>query len=343
MMHGVRYSRTRLDIPILVFICARLLSIIFSEYPSMSYSTITRELIFYVSFFFTVFYLQHAEKERIYSLLKILIGSTVIVTVISVSLFLFGFARRVNTLGGGGMLSTHLALLISVALIAKDNKFVFPKQFMFWLTIVIFIIGLLLSETRGDWLAAAAALLIYGLVFNRKLAFGVIAFAAMLAITLPSVRQRLYTFEHPLRYSSDRITLWTNALSVAGAHPVLGFGPETFHKVFKDTEHLGDWNVGAWHNDIVQMYVESGIIGVASFLFVIGLLILFSIKLIRSRSIFLNELSIGWMGVLMLAAYLISGLFTMPTISITNGMLFRFLIAMVAVEHQRIEIGRAHV
>jgi|GEM_PF-2227340 len=336
MARGVRYRRTALDIPVLIFIFVRLLSIVFSEYPSMSYITITRELVYYAGYFFTVYYLQNVGRQRIESLLKVLFVSTGVITVIAIAQFLLGHTLRVNALTGGGMLSTQLAFVILVALVAKDVKSIFRSPMVFWLLISVFAIGLALSMTRGDWIATAAGIVLFSAMFNRKLLFGMIAFSLVLVLVVPSVRHRMTTLENPLQNTSDRITLWKNAVALIGVHPVLGFGPETFHAVFRDVDHLVDKEVGAWHNDILQLYMESGGIGVLSFALYMGCLLFLSLRLIMHFRYRRDELNVGWMGLLVLIAYLISGMFTMPTISITNGILFRFLIAIVAVEHQRV-------
>ncbi len=336
MARGVRYRRTALDMPVVIFIFVRLLSIAFSEYPSMSYVTITRELVYYAGYFFTVFYLQNVERQKIESLLKVLFVATGAVTVIAVIQFLLGYTLRVNALSGGGMLSTQLAFVMLVALVAKDVKSIFRSPVVFWLMMSVCAIGLALSMTRGDWIATAAGIVLFSAVFNRKVLFGMIAFCLILVLVVPSVRHRMTTLENPLQNTSDRITLWQNAVTLIGVHPVLGFGPETFHEVFKDVEHLEDKDVGAWHNDVLQLYMESGAVGVIAFAGYMGTLLFLSVRLIKRSHYRRGDLSIGWMGLLLLLAYLISGMFTMPTISITNGMLFRFLIAIVAVEHQRV-------
>jgi O-antigen ligase len=336
MARGVRYRRTALDIPVLIFILVRLLSIVFSEYPSMSYVTITRELVYYAGYFFTVYYLQNVGRQKIESLLTVLFISTGAITAIAITQFLLGHTLRVNALTGGGMLSTQLAFVMLVALVAKDVKSIFRSPMIFWLLMSVCAIGLALSMTRGDWIATAAGVVLFSAVFNRKLLFGMIAFSLVLLLVVPSVRHRMTTLENPLQNTSDRITLWKNAVSIIGVHPVLGFGPETFHEVFKDVEHLGDKQIGAWHNDVLQLYMESGGIGVLSFGLYMGCLLFLSLRLIMHSRYRPDELNIGWMGLLLLVAYLISGMFTMPTISITNGILFRFLIAIVAVEYQHV-------
>jgi O-antigen ligase len=59
---------------------------------------------------------------------------------------------------------------------------------------------------------------------------------------------------------SDRDILYEGFFELAPEHPILGFGPRTFHDIFPFKDRLADKKVGSWHNDYVQTYLESGII-----------------------------------------------------------------------------------
>jgi O-antigen ligase len=336
MAKKMPYKPTRLDIFILIFLVIRIFSIVFSEYTAMSVIAISRELVFYVSFFFTVYYLQHVERTKLFSIFKWLIGSTVIVTLIAIAQVLLGYTARANGLTGGGTLATHLSLVIILTLIARTNHSIFPRAIYANLVLILFACGLFFSMTRGDTIATFVVVLIYASVFSRKMLIGVGLFLIAIIILVPSIRYRFATLANPLDNTSDRLTLWKAAQARDGEHPILGFGPETFSVVFNDFEHTADKNIGAWHNDIIQLYMESGLLGVTSFALIILLLLLWSIKLIRHRKIYGDELNVGWMGLLTILSYLIIGLFGAPTFSITNAILFRFFVAVIAVEYQRV-------
>ncbi|MEE9449356.1 MAG: hypothetical protein V3V72_04825 [Ignavibacteriaceae bacterium] len=51
-------------------------------------------------------------------------------------------------------------------------------------------------------------------------------------------------------------------------HPILGFGTRTFREIFPLLESLQDARISSWHSDYLQMYFESGIIGLGAFLWV---------------------------------------------------------------------------
>ncbi|MBI5214621.1 MAG: O-antigen ligase family protein [Ignavibacteriae bacterium] len=331
---GARYKPTRFDIPILVFVLARLLSIIFSEYPSESFNTITKELIFYSSFYATVFYLQHATEEERNAVLRWLFISTAIVALVASGITIVGLTKRARGFTGGGTLATHLSLTMVVALCLKEEKKIFKAPLHFWLLFLSMSIGLAFTFTRGDWLATSIALLVYGSLFNKKMVLGFIVFVSVIVLSVPYARERVTTLMNPWDHSSDRLTLWKNAVTHFDEHPFFGFGPETFHHVFNDRMNIDDKGIGAWHNDVIQIYMESGLLGVSAFVFMIGSVVYVSVVTIRRTKINHSSSAVPLMGVLLVITYLVLGSFGTPTGSITNGMLFRFLLAVIAINHQ---------
>ena len=52
---------------------------------------------------------------------------------------------------------------------------------------------------------------------------------------------------------------------IVGQRPVFGFGLRTFHLIFPLQQELPDQKVGSWHNDFLQIYMESGLVGLLAF------------------------------------------------------------------------------
>jgi O-antigen ligase len=71
-------------------------------------------------------------------------------------------------------------------------------------------------------------------------------------------------------YLGDRPIIWKTGVRLAQQRPLFGYGPETFHLVFDKRHELRDQGVGAWHNFVLQIGVESGIIGVISFFWILA-------------------------------------------------------------------------
>jgi O-antigen ligase len=75
---------------------------------------------------------------------------------------------------------------------------------------------------------------------------------------------------------SDRDIIWKGAYDLMLYHPFKGFGPRTFQQIFPYKNEFSDKGVAGWHNDILQVYFESGIPGLIAFLFFIFLILYYS-------------------------------------------------------------------
>jgi O-antigen ligase len=91
----------------------------------------------------------------------------------------------------------------------------------------------------------------------------------MLLLFSPSVSRRLDQIIHVSENLSDRDILWKGASMVWLNHPILGYGPGTFAEVFPIRNELKDAKVGGWHNDYIQVSIESGLLGLISFIWLI--------------------------------------------------------------------------
>ena len=335
MARGRRYTRTPLDIPLFIFIAVRSLAVFFSEFPAESFSTFSRELVFYISFFFSAHYLQQASREQVIGTLRWLFVSTAVVAFLSTFQVIFGMVERANGFTGGGTMATHLVFVLPFLLLSLENKEILKSRWVVWILLATVGMGLAFSTKRGDWLAAGAIVFLYGLIFNRRLLLGALLFGAVVVALVPEVQERLLTLAAPMENASDRLPVWEAAAQRFGEHPILGFGPRTFRSVFQDVDKLTDKGISSWHNETIQIYMESGALGLASFFFLIGFLVFLSVRLIRSKVAGLHGFRPGWAGVLLVMGLLIVGLFGTPAVSITNAMLFRFLMALIAVEFMR--------
>ena len=86
-----------------------------------------------------------------------------------------------------------------------------------------------------------------------------------------------------ITYLADRDIIWLGAKEISLQHPLIGFGPRTFHQVFPFKERFSDKGIGGWHNDFLQIYFESGIIGLISFLVLLWVIIKSSFNQLRNK------------------------------------------------------------
>ncbi|MEJ2617279.1 MAG: O-antigen ligase family protein [Ignavibacteriaceae bacterium] len=112
-------------------------------------------------------------------------------------------------------------------------------------------------------------------------------------------------------------------------NPILGYGPRTFKDIFPYKEMLTDKGIGSWHNDFIQIYFESGILGLAALLTIIVVTYIFLIKLLKNNID--NEYKIMLLGVLLglsglILSALTAGFIDSPVLSLV----FAFLISLVS-------------
>lgn len=116
--------------------------------------------------------------------------------------------------------------------------------------------GLVLTFTRGAWIAAMVMFLILGL-FGRKW-FLLLAAAATLAIytAIPSVQERLYWLlqQHNINAASaGRLAIWSANLSLVLERPLTGLGLQSFIA-------YSPFHADA-HNSYLKLLFETGAIG----------------------------------------------------------------------------------
>ncbi|WP_238771648.1 O-antigen ligase family protein [Vibrio fluvialis] len=186
-----------------------------------------------------------------------------------------------------GLLSLH------VVLGTKRTK----TKFLFGVFAILPAISLVLTESRGVWLAFACALLV---LFLNKFRF-TFKRVALLLILLSSVvfmlsgsfidqriEQTRYEFEQIQKGNMStsiglRLQMWQAAVKLADGNWLLGLGNEHFEKLEllykqrKISKALYDYHPPHYHNQFIDSVVKSGLIGLAFLL----LLLILPLYLVR--------------------------------------------------------------
>lgn len=162
---------------------------------------------------------------------------------------------------------------------------------------------LMYSLSREGYLAFLLSCLFLGLVKDRKLLLLLAIFACTWSSLMPgAVKQRVdMTYnkeEGKIDHSSQvRVDLWEEALQVFTANPVLGTGFDTY----KYTQHV--YGYSDTHNVYVKFLVETGIVGMFLFLWLLATTFWTGFRLFwHSHDPFLSSLGLG------LAAWVVSSL-----------------------------------
>jgi O-antigen ligase len=144
-------------------------------------------------------------------------------------------------------------------------------SYRFPLSIVVFLltISLALTFSRGGWLGFIIALGLMIICLPQKRFFLALGGVFIFSIFLLSGGSERAAVSFQPGGDSGRYQLWGGAWAMIQNHPLVGQGVGTFMAFFKDYVH-GRGMMYA-HNCYLQIWAETGIFGLLSFLMFIGL------------------------------------------------------------------------
>lgn len=325
-----RKTFDRITFWILLFGFVRIVSIIFSEYFSISSESFYKEALFYLSFFSFSYYLKLFNKDKIIHIAAVFILSAILSAIIGITQFNLSLVERAQSFSSGfSLFSSFLLTGLGLALCFPKNEVKYFDSYKA-VGIAIILSGVITSLGRTN-IIISILLLTAALIFKKiSVKQGLIISIITAVICLVSfnnnnvaVTQRI---EKPVQVS-DRDIIYEGALMIYSEHPILGFGPRTFSKIFPLKEKLTDKGVNSWHNDFLQMYFESGILGLTVFISMLIAVVVYLVKNIKKKNKE-NVNEITW-GILFSICGLILSSFTSGFItSIILSIIFSFLIAL---------------
>lgn len=169
----------------------------------------------------------------------------------------------------------YLAPLLAFCLpfIFENNEL--SPQIWTKITYALGVIGLILSMSRGGWLGLFAAALIFILYKNNKKIsksiFGIIIILALAILAIPNLRYRAALPFMGEKSTVSRFSLWYTADKMIKSSPILGKGLYGFKSDFD--KYNTDPNLTSLdypHNIFLNFWVETGILGLLSFLYISG-------------------------------------------------------------------------
>lgn len=262
LRHPLAFRRTPLDIPYALFILGRVVSVAFSQDPARSLSALHIEFFFYVVFFLATQTVDRNEVGGSLALTFTLTIAGVIAAVIGIMKVLFHLTLVASsTTAGTYTLGAYLCAILPFALLAGNEVRSRVGEIVHFLTIGVICLGITLTLDRVHWAAMVLILGIVGVLFERRVLWLSLVGAVVVAAVFPSVWLRLGTLFHLHDAMEGRDTIWRGALMLIGEHPFVGFGPRTFLSVFPLFDQMTVRGVSSWHNDYLQVYMESGLLG----------------------------------------------------------------------------------
>jgi O-antigen ligase len=333
-----------LTISVFVFGTVRLLSIYFSSFPSDSYEALYKEAFFYIALVSLCFYLKTLDKKMILYLLLIFILGAAVMSLVGITRFVFGNVDRAQAFSSSyAVFSSYLMVALGLALFFP-RRFQNNKSLFYWsMIILILFIGILTSLGRTN-IIISILLIITAVVLkkmNWKQLFLLITIFAALSIIYfySSEKQIENKFENRIEsitQLSDRDIIWKGAKEILFEKPIIGFGPRTFEKIFPFWDQFADKKIGGWHNDFLQIYFESGSLGLFSFIGLLIVSLVVSIKQIRNKKIDADLRKLSTSILITLIGLILSAITAGFITSVVLSIVFVFLISILS----RIELEK---
>jgi len=269
----------------LLFFSAVIVSAFFSSYPFKSMQQLPK-FISYFFIFLATYSTDNTKKGRIiftmilsatflslYAIYWFYLGSLDLFEYIENQSISYPFVQEVLNRQRAFMpfalpnlLAGYLIMMLplSVAYLLKKNQGqpfkLKPKNALLSLPILLIVFALLLTKSIGAFLSIFLALLIFILIsgrFNKKaiLLLSLFLLALVLILLLRSSQTAL-NWETPIFSIQRRLIYWRQAAADILRHPLRGIGLGNFPFIRSQFTH----------NSYLQIWVESGILGIIGFL-----------------------------------------------------------------------------
>ena len=309
------FSYSRAHLFFLVYLLVTAAATIFSISPQVSFvgwfmrydgllSTMTYGLLFLLTYNF--FY----ERERVIDLLQMLMVATFFISIYGYFEF-FDFSilpelavdssRISSFFGNPGYLGGFLALTIPISATLAVAADKFPK--IKWPALVNVVLAtpiLVLTHTRSAWIGVAVAVVILLVIYFRKIEYKsvialVLAFVLLGSVlslgsasSSSTVASKSSKATQVSTDSGARFLYWRVAADAMFKRPILGYGPDTFNYVYAKNRPV-DWltidtqraPVDKVHNDLLQVGVGSGFLGLMAYIALLLVIVIGLFKKIR--------------------------------------------------------------
>ena len=305
--------RFPLKYPVIIFCGYLLLSLLFSQYKYASFSGFLRVISFFLLYLLVVNLV--SDFKRVSLLVKTVIVSTSLVSLIgllqvlgiSFTAWIPAFPSRItSTFGNPNFLGSFLAItlpLTAVSYLSSANR----KKLIYLAIFLLGFVGLLLTRSRGAIAASFLSFLLLSgiIVFGRSRDFiekrkpfallGLLVVAVLVAFILldsgsESLAKRFSEAapgEGSLFY---RLKIWESTLNLIRHSFIFGTGLGTFQIYFPQYA-VPDFyklvpigNLLHSENEYLEIWSESGIIGLVLFFWIVSGVFYYAFKFINSKA-----------------------------------------------------------
>ena len=277
---------------------------------------------------FPLFFVMMAlkSKEHVKGIMLALSFSVLINDVVSMWQFWgMGIHRPPGMNNTPSFVAVHMVMVIPVLWWGANRElFSMVWRRLFLALCLISMVVLVITFTRGGWLAFFIVCLVYCLMaksHRKKVLLGIagvlLAFAIVMMV-VPSVQQRFVSIVNVKTDTSnlERLYLWQSACEMVKDHPLVGVGPDEFGLAYNSQYILpqarhrrvnGDSGLGQAHNNLLHRFAEGGILGGMAFVMLYAYL-LYRLILVHRQRENIEEESFALMGILVFTGLHVSGI-----------------------------------
>lgn len=181
--------------------------------------------------------------------------------------------RAFSIINSPNALGSQMAFLAPIALGLSAAQKSWPGRLIWFAASGLMVICLLLTGTRGAWLAFAFALAVIGIIYDRRLLVAGIVAAVLIALFVPAVSTRigyLFTPEYLSKSAaSGRIKRWFDAYDQMAMEPLFGVGLGHYGGAVADRV----FGTPSVDNYYLKTLAETGLLGLGLFLWLISLVL----------------------------------------------------------------------
>ncbi len=209
------------------------------------------------------------------------------------------YAGVLGYAGQNGLAAFMAGLLVFLLAIAPAARGLWYRALVYT-SIAFTAYCVLFCFSRGGYVGALAGLVVLGILKDRRYLLVVAALLATWETVVPNaVKERvLMTYDGNQVESSanERLQLWEDAFNIIPEHPVLGTGFVTYRYLGRSEDYLDT------HNYYVKVTVETGLVGLGLFAYLLWLMIREGFTLFRqSRDPLFKRLGLGLVAMMICA------------------------------------------
>jgi len=193
-------------------------------------------------------------------------------------------------------LASHLLAMIPLFWVLAMEEYSLHPRYKAWFSMVAgtSAVVLVLTDTRGAWLAMLAVCVMYALL-NRKKQFKILmlvllalilAFLAFLYI--PALQVRVLSIgDMQQTGNSERLLMWQSSWKIFLDYPLIGVGPGEFAN-FYNNQYISplaqEQGHTSPHNNFLLYLTETGIVGLSGFVYLFFCVINYFLRQYRNNS-----------------------------------------------------------